>query len=681
MSEANPDFYAPWPDHRAASDIKVDKYELFLVWPVFVQCLRGDDDRPVKPGLDPGDPQAGSSFLDNWCKTICQSGTWHNRPSAYPPKRGSDAAPAYSEFVYFHPFVRQFLYTTRDDIRSFKNSSGGRGRGATDPSLLAEAVNRNLRILQREDYKKLRARLERKNSNGDFQECELTLDIKTIWLYLFDTQVAMLELRLEYSGDNAVWVNKDETKSPFGPIHLDFALKLNDVIRRVFAAYWSIEPWGHLAGHCPIEMELIADDNTKNVISHFGTFKGTKLDSFREAAFPEASSIDQAKAVEAQLDHVYYNREQGCSRLWQKLMEPLAPVALEGNKGFPLRFEQILDERVPIFAYLAVEDPHQITPGDWVRLATVDDDGDSQTYPYSPSFLTPDHLKDFFYDRFWNDYGCRPAQQSVHCTRWLFSGYGFLGVGPSKPGGFFTNDHSGALAHFRHHYFALGLIAHFHRASLLRFKHALAEAAEKLHDAASSIAGMQTFCERVNALQRDFLRFRTRYWFVEISNQLQGREVFDLWKKHLNTPALFADIAGDIAAAEESVHRFVEERRNDLLFRIALIGAIFAIVTPTLSIYQEDLKGAPRLGAAGILITLIGILGLVFNINVAVIPGSIARLSKRIVAILARVPGWLYCLLITFIGLWILLAVPLKYPAPSPTPAPVSAPGPALPRP
>lgn len=69
-----------------------------------------------------------------------------------------------------------------------------------------------------------------------------------------------------------------------------------------------------------------------------------------------------------------------------------------------------------------------------------------------------------------------------------FLNYGFSGVGCSLDKEYFADAQSGGRAHFRHHYFKLGLIAHFHRASLLN--------------------GRASFTRALSVLQRDFLMFR-----------------------------------------------------------------------------------------------------------------------------------------------------------------------------
>ena len=76
------------------------------------------------------------------------------------------------------------------------------------------------------------------------------------------------------------------------------------------------------------------------------------------------------------------------------------------------------------------------------------------------------HLADFeqryCYDRFWADAGAAPN------TRYLCSGHALVVVG-ERAREFFGCRDRGVLAQFRHQYFLLFLIAHFHKAALLMF--------------------------------------------------------------------------------------------------------------------------------------------------------------------------------------------------------------------
>ena len=556
----NPNNTPLLPSHR----IPVRHFELALVWPVFVQPRRLSD-KLLRERLDPRKPD----FLNQWARELCPesehqlgagSSRWRNVNSEYPPLDGNEADPAYSEFCYFHPFVRHFLYSNRDDIRERADNLS-----ITD-EIIRDTHNRNLRILERTDLQGAQLAIEyqmQPDQNewaaGADQYLRSCFDITMCWLYLFDTQAAMLELKLCHKA-TTTRVELDDWQSR--DLNLRMVLRLQDIVRRAYAPYWDSN---QIAGHCPRKMELIKPGGA-TITSEFDN--GLKTGS------------------RASTRHVFEHREPITEKVFQELLNPIRPVkTCSAVNDSPLQFEHIGDERIPTFSYVAVDDPRRISTGDWIRLANLDDEGDSWSYPYSPEFLGSNPLAGFAYDRFWHPTGSPPGQDRFHRTRWLCSGYGLVGVGQHDPQGseFFSNAHDGALAHFRHHYFALGMIAHFQRASLLQFKHALAEAAGNLHENdCDTRERRRRFRDATDRLIEEFLRFRTQYWFSEVSNQVQGRELFDMFGQHLRLQPLFDEVSADLENAETLLRSWDEEEQTQAAQQLSVVAALFLAIAPAL---------------------------------------------------------------------------------------------------
>ncbi|MDA1053165.1 MAG: hypothetical protein O3C40_22145 [Planctomycetota bacterium] len=76
------------------------------------------------------------------------------------------------------------------------------------------------------------------------------------------------------------------------------------------------------------------------------------------------------------------------------------------------------------------------------------------------------------------------------------------------------------------------------------------------------------FANKLDAVQRDFLLFRNMYWCTEVSNQAQGRELFDLWSLHLNTRPLFDQVNAELREATELVsgwrQQWLLSEQNDM---------------------------------------------------------------------------------------------------------------------
>ncbi|MEZ6121602.1 MAG: hypothetical protein R3C49_00345 [Planctomycetaceae bacterium] len=351
--------------------------------------------------------------------------------------------------------------------------------------------------------------------------------------------------------------------------------------------------------------------------------------------------------------------------VWRKLLSPLLPLwlkvpdrSLTETNQFPLRFEHIQDDRIPLMSYIAVGDPadelldvdpsaddadpgaeqkivkgiRRISQADWMRLAFVDDEGDFRKFPYSPEFYgDTDPLNGYAYDRFWHSTGHHPAQSDFHATRWLCSGYSFTAVGDAGSS-FFTDDRAGALAHFNHHYFALMMIALFHRASLLRYKHQLSEYAEALVEECGSHEDREEkFRIRSTMLQKELLRFRSIYWFSEVSNQIQGQELFSMFRRHLNLNALYEDVCQDSENAASVLQGIAEERRAvaserravaderraAASERLSMLGFLFVVLAPLVDLIKDDLLLLPAGRQA---LGMTGLMGMVFAI--AAVPFS-----------------------------------------------------------
>ena len=116
---------------------------------------------------------------------------------------------------------------------------------------------------------------------------------------------------------------------------------------------------------------------------------------------------------------------------------------------------------------------------------------------------------------------------------------------PARP--FFVDRDGGLLGQFRHQYFLLFLIPHFHKAALLMLSDRMVDALNKLdiRDAES----VKKFKGRSGSCWI-FLRFTHRYWFHEVSDQPQAKELFRMTANSLGTDRLYAEIREEIEGHE-----------------------------------------------------------------------------------------------------------------------------------
>jgi hypothetical protein len=233
-----------------------------------------------------------------------------------------------------------------------------------------------------------------------------------------------------------------------------------------------------------------------------------------------------------------------------------------------MRYRPIEFHRMPLLAYLAVDDPRGLTRADFVRLGLVTRPGPSSALPLSPRYLA-DFETRFCYDRHWDGDGGGG-------TRYLCSGESFIAVGGADDH-YFADRETGVLAQFRHQHFLLFLLAHFHRAALVIFSDRLVDALNRLdiQDAES----VKRFKRAIRYLKERFLRFTHRYWFHEVSDQAQARALYRMCQDGLGTERLFAEVREEIEDMTEYLGSDSLRRQANMVIRLTVVTTVGLIGT------------------------------------------------------------------------------------------------------
>ena len=90
----------------------------------------------------------------------------------------------------------------------------------------------------------------------------------------------------------------------------------------------------------------------------------------------------------------------------------------------------------------------------------------------------------------------------------------------------------------------------------------------------------------IRRLQRRFLKFRTRSYFTEVSNQIQGKDLFRLWYEQLGTKALFDRVSATNAEVYEALenHEMKElAKAQTNLSRIATLFLPISVILTAIS--------------------------------------------------------------------------------------------------
>ena len=416
----------------------------------------------------------------------------------------------YNEFVSFLPYVQQFLYGEGRVRREAGAKAGDVG-----------VIESPMRVFRRRDIAALRV----VPRPGD---APITLEVVHIDLYFFfDVDVVMLNV--EVGANELGLAQAQEMLYRFG---------------RAYPAGWDAKG---AALHCMDSVQWLDADG---------------------AVLAESD----AQQRDTFLQHVATHRAPRTAAHWAYVMRPL--VAEHTEEPGLLRYRQIEYYRMPMMAYLALDDPRKLTRNDFIRLGLVTGaaEGQGALLPYGEQHLADFEAK-YCYDRFWMDAGAAPN------TRYLCNGHALIVVGDARSEFYGCRDR-GVLAQFRHQHFLLFLIAHFQKASLLMFSDQLVEALKRLD--IQSTPSVKRFKRAIRASFERFLRFTHRYWFHEISQQAQVKALSDLCARHLGLDALYDEVRDRINDMNSYLETDSLRRQANTVVRltvVTLFGLIGTITT------------------------------------------------------------------------------------------------------
>jgi hypothetical protein len=215
---------------------------------------------------------------------------------------------------------------------------------------------------------------------------------------------------------------------------------------------------------------------------------------------------------------------------------------------------------------------------DLARLVEADEPGPSDSWPYARCFAQQAFREDS-YRRFWGD-AADPPWMDTYIGN---SGHAFVMVGNATTthSNFFIDTIRGALAHFHHHYFLMALAAQFHKAALLSFLARTAEVVEQWDRGAEADTN-ERFATEVQTINKDFLQFTNRYWFLDVSNQLQAQEHFAMWRRKLKLEEHFQAVRQRLLDLHEHLQTQrsidISEKAHALGRPVLIVGLIALVV-------------------------------------------------------------------------------------------------------
>lgn len=451
----------------------------------------------------------------------------------------------------------------------------GRSRSGAGDRASDRVHGSPMRVLRRRDIATLQIQLQA-------DEAPLQLTVVHIDLYFF-AGVDVVLLNVELAIDD---------------LPLPVALELMYRSGRAYPAGWEAD--GRPL-HCPVDVQWLDEQGRVLVRSDAG-----QRDGF--------------------LAHLAEHRAPRISAHWDYVMAPL--VNHHSGQAGTLRFRQIEYYRMPIMAYLAVDDPQRISPGDYVRLGLVSGAGHGAD---GGAAALANFEQQFCYDRFRSDSGAAPN------TRYLCSGLSLVVVGDARSA-FFRDAERGVLAQFRHQHFLLFLIAHFQKAALLMTSDLLAEALMELD--ISRPKTIRRFKRKIRRNYVDFLAFTHRYWFHEISEQAHLKALFHLCTRHLGTDAVYNEVKDRIHTMNGYLDADALRRQASTVVRLTVVTIFGLMGTITTGLLGMSLFTGTDMGLLPRVVMFAAVLATVAGLTIYTLIKS-KRLSDFLDAVTdERVSPW-----------------------------------------
>jgi uncharacterized membrane protein YuzA (DUF378 family) len=252
-----------------------------------------------------------------------------------------------------------------------------------------------------------------------------------------------------------------------------------------------------------------------------------------------------------------------------------------------LRYRLIEYHRMPVMAYLAVDQPRTLRDEDWIRIGFASTLHPDEPLPVNePTVLNFQSL--YCQDRFWTNKTNGPN------TRFICTGNSLTVVGDSASS-FFMDPERGVLAQFRHQYFLIFLLAHLHRASLLVFSDVLVGAVNSLNIRHEE--SVRAFKRRIRSNFETFLRFTHRYWFHELSERSHLQATFQMCSNLLRNDTLYEEVRDEIREMSHYLDSDSQRRQSNTVVRLTVITILGLIATVTTGYFGMNIiafgEGSP----------------------------------------------------------------------------------------
>ncbi|XHS78973.1 hypothetical protein ACFJGW_03095 [Burkholderiaceae bacterium UC74_6] len=295
---------------------------------------------------------------------------------------------------------------------------------------------------------------------------------------------------------------------------------------------------------------------------------GHPLHALQHAEWLDAEGrvLEESDSAEREpfIEHVHRHRAPRVAAHWDFLLQPMLGEHAEPANSTALRYRLIESYRMPVMAYLALDEPRRLSRLDFARLALAAGD---QGLPLDEKSMEEFEAR-HCWDQFWGEAGSAPQ------TRYLCSGKAMVVVGRADAEYYCCRDR-GVLAQFRHQHFMVFLIAHFQKAALMMYSDRLVEALRRLDIADPE--SVKRFKRSIRGAFEGFLRFTHRYWFHAVSEQAHTRALYRMCKAHLELDMLYAEVKQRISDLAAYLETDSLRRQANTVVRLTVV-TIFGLI-------------------------------------------------------------------------------------------------------
>ena len=435
-----------------------------------------------------------------------------------------DCDPAQFQQRHYSEFVTFLPY-----VRRFLY---GEGKGRTG----AGVVDSPIRVFLRNDVAAMRATLP------GAEATTITMNVAHVDLcFFYDIDVVILIVEV-FAND----------------LTLVQALDMLHRFGRGYPTYWHEDGTG---GHCLARAEWLGPDG----------------------AVLATSDFEQRSRY---LEFVGRYRAPRFAAHWTYLLKPIVPDHSD-EKGL-IRFRQIEYSRMPVLAYLAMDNARELSRADFVRLGLVTGAGAVEDdAPYSSRYL-----RDFEGATATTSSGTRTARQAGHAPDVVRPR---VRHGRRRGRSLFRRSRRRIARPVPPPVFpAFLLIPHIHKATLLMLSDRMVDALNHLdiRDGES----VKRFKRTIRQLREIFLRFTHRYWFHEVSDQPQAKELYRMTSNYLGSDRLYDEIREELGDMANYLESDTLRRQANTVVRLTVVtafGLVGTIVTGFLGMNLLALAEAP----------------------------------------------------------------------------------------